>query len=590
MPAFDVVTIVRCYPAKLRKSQIRKPQEPIQKPAAALPPAWLRPAILMATALALLGLFSTEIGDPDFWWHLRTGQYIVEHHRLPVPDPFSWTTAGAQAGYAGEESTRHFNLTHEWLAQVLLYVIYAAGGFGALVLWKAALLVATCGVVGYVAASRTGSWLWGVAAAAATSTLAGMFALDRPTLITFLLVALFIAILESGRRLWLLPALAIFWANCHGGFFLGWVVAFAYSAEAVLRRSPQVKRISGWSVAAVLASGLNPNLFGVVPTLLLYRQSFLTSTLIEWAKPYLWGPPYAFNVLLYGAAAVLIVSWRRVRVADWVLFGLFTAAALSANRNMILIGILAPILIATYFPWHRALPSVAPYAALAIAMGVLVWGVAQGAFFQLRAAEWRYPSGAVEFLRVHRITAPVFNTYEYGGYLVWRGVPTYIDGRALSEKVYQDYRKILGSDPRDSARNEALNRYGIGAIVINSYEYTSGVLYPLVMAVLDGRLPEWKLAFEDAQSMVLLKTLPPGVTELEKMRVVDHLMAECTLHVERDPEFSLCARDLGFRFMKVGDRERARQSFALYLAHPYMDDPEARKAYQQVLSGAPRPQ
>jgi hypothetical protein len=564
----------------LRKPQTKQAQAPTPPPPPAAPPAWLPWAAALAVAMALLGLFSTELADPDAWWHLRTGQYILEHHKLPTPDPFSWTTAAAAPGYAGEEGTRRFNLTHEWLAQALLYGVWAVGGFGALVLWKALLLVATCGLGGWVAARRTGSWMWGVAAAAGTASLAVVFTADRPALITFALVPAFLAIYESRRRYWLLPLLAVVWANCHGGFFLGWVVAFAYSAEALLRRAPDARRICLWSAAAALVSGLNPNGFGVVWTLVLYRQSFLTSTLIEWSKPYLWGPPYAFDLLLYAAAATLALAWRRVRIADWILFALFSAAALTAFRNMILIGVLAPILIATYLPWRRALPALAQYGVLAAALATLAWGVGQGRFFQLRAAEWRYPAGAVDFLRARGVSGPVFNTYEYGGYLLWRRVPTFIDGRALSETVYQDYRKILGAEPRDPARAEMLAKYGVGAILINSYEYTSGVLYPLVMALLDGRLPEWTLAYEDAQAMVFLKGQPG---EQQKIRIVDHLLAECSLHVERDPEFSLCARDLGMRFLAIGDRERARRALSLYLAHPYMDDPQARQAYQQAL-------
>jgi hypothetical protein len=558
---------------------LRKPQ-----PTKA-PPRWLPYAVALVAALALLGLFSTEMADPDAWWHLRTGQYIVEQHRLPSPDPFAWTTATARPGYAGEESTRRFNLTHEWLAQVIMFAIWSTAGFAGLVLWKALLLAATCGLTGWVSARRTGSWLWGVAAAGATAWLAVIFTADRPALITFALVPLFIAIFESGKRLWLLPLLAVIWSNCHGGFFLGWVVCFAYALEALIRRAPEARRIVLWSAVAVVASGLNPNIFGVIPTLLLYRQSFLTSTLIEWSKPYLWGPPYAFDVLLYAAAIVLALSWRRVRIADWVLFGLFAVAALSAFRNMILIGVLAPILIATYFPWRRTLPPVAQYAALMVAAAALMWGASQGRFFQLRAAEWRYPAGAVEFLRQHRIAARLFNTYEYGGYLLWRGVPTFIDGRALSETVYQDYQKILGALPADPVRAQTLERYGIDAIVVNAYEYTSGTLYPIVIAMLEGRVPQWKLAYEDAQSMVFLRELPSGVAEVPKARIVEHVIAECELHVERDPEFSLCARDLGYRFLEGKDYARARRALALYLAHPYMDDPQARQAYQRALAG-----
>ena len=51
----------------------------------------LRPVVLALAALLLAGWFSREISDTDFWWHLRTGQYLAERHTLPVPDPFAGT-------------------------------------------------------------------------------------------------------------------------------------------------------------------------------------------------------------------------------------------------------------------------------------------------------------------------------------------------------------------------------------------------------------------------------------------------------------------------------------------------------------------
>ena len=558
-------------------------------------PAWLPLAAALLTAIFLIGLFSTEMGDPDSWWHLKTGQYILEQRRLPLPDPFAWTTAGAAPGYPGEEITRRFNLTHEWLAQVLMYLAWATGGFGAVVLVKALLLAGMCGLAGLAASRRTGSWMWGVAAAAASSSLAAEFVSDRPALVSFFLVAAFVAIYEARRPLWLLPALALVWANCHSGFFLGWIVSFAYSAEAFVERRrgrpvPDARRIWTASAAAVLATALNPNGYRVLEVLLRYRQGGLTSTLIEWRAPYLWGPPYAFDLLLYAAALVLLLAWRRVRIADWILFTLFSAAALTAFRNIILIGFLGPVLVATYLPWKRPLPRLAQYAVPAALVAGLAWGVSHGPFFQFRAAEWRYPMGAASFLLGRRISVPLFNTYEYGGYLIWRGRPVFIDGRALSETVYEDYRRILGSAPGDPIRPQTLAKYGVGAIAVNSFEYTSGVLYPLVLALGNPSQTEWKLVYEDPQSLVFLRDIPPGMAVLPLARVTNHLMDECTLHVEKDSEFSLCARTLADRFLRAGDRVRARRMLGLYLEHAGSDDPDARRAYQQlVLSGEGRP-
>jgi hypothetical protein len=543
-------------------------------------PRWIAPILLVLAALFLLGLFATEFADTDAWWHLATGRYIVTQHRLPWPDPFAYTTAGAPPAYPGEDATRHFNLTHEWLAQAVMYIIYSVGRFGALVLWKALLLALLCLTTGHIARLRTGSTLWGIAASLAAASLAVEFAHDRPSILTYVFTAAFITILEEDRWVWLLPPLALLWANCHGGFFMGWVVCGAYSAEALPRRR---WRIFGASTAAILVSFVNPNGWGALYTLLRYRQSAMQSTLIEWASADLWGPPWAFVILLYGSAIMLAISWRRVRLSDWLLFAAFAAAAISAFRNEMLIGLLAPILIATYFPWKRPVPVLVPYAAAAAIAAVLVWGAARGSFFQLRAAEWRFPAGAADFLAQRGVSSPLFNTYENGGYLIWRGQRVFIDGRALSESVFQDYRMIMGTPPGDARRDQTIARYGIGTIVLNSFEYNSGTLYPIVLALGEPSEADWKLAYEDPAALVFVKQLPAGLEPLPKSRIVDHLESECRLHVERDPEFSLCARTLANLFLKSGARDRARAMLSLYLDHPYGDDPEARRAYMELI-------
>jgi hypothetical protein len=542
-------------------------------------PRWLAPSVLVVAAIFLVGLFSTEFADTDAWWHLATGRYIVTQHRLPWPDPFAYTTPGASA-YPGEEATRHFNLTHEWLAQAAMYVIYCAGGFGALVLWKALLLALLCLTTGHITRLRTGSMFRGIAASLAAAWLAIEFAHDRPGILTYVFTALFIAIFEEDRWHWLLPPLGLLWANCHGGFFLGWIVCGAYSVDALRRRRWRIVVLSG---ATVLISLANPNGWGVLYTLFHYRQSAMQASLMEWSRADLWGPPWAFVALLYGSALMLAISWRRVRLTDWLLFAAFAAAAISAFRNEMLIGLLAPILVATYFPSKRPMPALLVYAGAAALTIAVAWGAARGSFFQLRASEWRFPAGAADFLSQRQISAPLFNTYENGGYLIWRGERVFIDGRALSEKVFQDYRLIMGTPPGDPRRAETLARYGVGAMVLNGFEYNSGTLYPVVLALGEPAESDWKLAYEDPQSLVFLRQLPPGVQPLPKSRIVDHLEAECRLHVERDPEFSLCARTLANLFLKSGARARARAMLSLYLEHPYGDDPEARRAYMDLL-------
>jgi len=533
--------------------------------------------LVVLTALCLLGLFSTEIADTDFWWHLKTGEYVVSQRKLPAPDPFSYTADAGKPAYAGEEKVRYFNLTHEWLAQAVWYLVWRAGGFPAVVLWKAALLAAFCGLGGALAARRGGSIWWGLAAAGATASVAHWFAADRPALVSWLLVAVFVWILERERPLWILPLLEVVWANSHGGFFLGWVVVGAYAAGAPRRL---------WRIAAltVAASALNPNHVRIAEVLLAYRQSYLQQTLVEWSQPPLWGPPYGFPALLVGGAAVLALGWKRVKRADWLLFAAFAAAGLMAFRNIVLVAWLAPVMIAAYWPWRRPLPAIAGPLAAAGLVAALAAGVWQGRFFQLRAALWRFPEGAARFLAERRLTQPMFNTYEYGGYLIWRLGPvqrTFIDGRALNESVYRDYQKVIAEG--GPARREILERFGVRVLVLNAFEYTTGTLYPLVLDLARGAEPGWQLVFQDAQALVWVRDPPAGMPVLDRSQVVDHLEAECRLYVERDPELCLCARTLGFLFLQSGDRQRAQRALGMYLTSPREPDPEAEAAYRRLI-------
>ncbi|HEV2690268.1 MAG TPA: hypothetical protein VGV35_17040 [Bryobacteraceae bacterium] len=574
--------------------------DPPPPSSAALQTAWFRILVLSLAALCLLGLFSTEVADTDFWWHLKTGQYIVQRHALPVPGPFAYTTAINPDAYPGEGQVRHFNLTHEWLSQTMLYGVYSLGGLPAVVLFRAALLGGLCGLVGLLAARRSGQFYAGIAAAFATAWLATWFTVDRPSIVSFFFVAVFLTLLELRRFLWAIPAIALVWANCHGGFFLGWVVLGAYCSETLLadrgklfqsRTMTPGERRRLWLVtaSAIAASAINPNGLGVISTLIRYRQSAMTANLVEWHPPYLWGPPYQFDLLLYAAALTLLISWRRVWRADWLLFAAFTAASLLAFRNILLVGLLAPVLIAAYFPLHIRVPRIAAWLVPPAIAAVLVTGIARGSFYQLHAATWGTPAGAADFLRANKIAGPLFNTYEQGGYLIWKLWPDYrvfIDGRAISESTNKDYQQILYNlgapvDQVIGPRAQLLDRYGIQTVVTNMFEYNSGAIYPLALALSRS---DWQLVYDDAQTLVFLRKPQAGVAAFADKfrRVLEHMDTECVTNIEHAPEASLCARTMADFWMRFGEKARAQRMLQLYLAHAMDRDPVAERTLQQL--------
>ena len=90
------------------------------------------PQIAFAAILlfGLLAMTARPAADPDLWWHLRTGQWIVETGHVPHSDPFSFTRAG------------HAWVSHEWLSEVVFYELWKHAGAAALIVFSAIITTA----------------------------------------------------------------------------------------------------------------------------------------------------------------------------------------------------------------------------------------------------------------------------------------------------------------------------------------------------------------------------------------------------------------------------------------------------------------
>ena len=81
--------------------------------------------------LLIIAAAARPITDPDFWWHLRTGQYIVETRSIPYTDIFSSTRYGSEW------------VTHEWLSEVVMFLVFRLSGYALLILVFALVIAAT---------------------------------------------------------------------------------------------------------------------------------------------------------------------------------------------------------------------------------------------------------------------------------------------------------------------------------------------------------------------------------------------------------------------------------------------------------------
>ena len=560
---------------------------PAKPPAAA--PSWLRPLIVALAAIYLLGLFSIEAGDSDLWWHLASGRYIWQNHRLPVPDPFSFTTYMGTPVYAGELTTRHFNLTHEWGMELIYYLLQSHLGFPGLILFRSFLLAFFCGMTGWLAWRRSGSFYRGLAAILLATTLAPIFAADRAYLATFVMVTLTVAVFETRRGIWLLPPAFLIWANCHGGFLMGWAIVGVYSAEAVFlhfRGKPLADERKVWlaGALAIAASIVNPNGLAVLDVMRHYRDSQMQISIYEWSYPAWWPPDY-YNLQVISAAAVMLWARRRVAFRDWLLFAALGGASALALRNTIFIAFIAPVILASYLPaWKRRVPVILEYTVAGLLVVWIGLGLSRGSTFQLRASDWRYPKEAADFLIAHHVTGRLFNTYEGGGYLIWRLWPqeqVFIDGRALNESVWNDYRHIAYNADYQGGKtsNQLLDQYGPEVILMNGFDFKGNVML-LAAALADPVQTEWKLVYHDAKSLVYMRHPPPGVEPLKSLDALSSLEEQCSYNFDHGlPPF--CARSLGDVFMRIGDWTRARKWLNTYLTVD-SEDAVARRELRQL--------
>ena len=283
-------------------------------------PRWFGPAVLVLSAILLLGLFSTELADPDAWWHLATGTVYRHTASSARPRPVRLHDRDVSARECGRGDGAPFNLTHEWLAQAVWYLIEAAGGAGAVVLWKALLLTTFCGLVGLVTYRRTVAGL-GVAASLATASLAVEFAHTvQHSVVRFHRAVRAI----GGSAAAVVPRHHAGVGQLARRILFGMDVCGAYAAERFCG-APPMRNGSCWPAGGRADLGRNPNGFAVLPTLLEYRQSALQSTLIEWSPR---RPVRAAMALRHSALrrrVVLLFARKCVRPVDWILFAAFAA-------------------------------------------------------------------------------------------------------------------------------------------------------------------------------------------------------------------------------------------------------------------------
>lgn len=504
-------------------------------------PFWHRVVLAAAVFAAICMLCAFHLMDRDFWWHITAGRVMWETGSMIRTEPFAYTREGLP-----------YLATHEWLAQIILYGAFSAGGIGGVILFRTATMLATIAIL-------TGKPGWKVLPAAAPFAIlaaaGGLPAfIERPQLFTFLCLAAVLRLAlawrteENTRRRYAIIgawiAVTVAWVNLHGGAaLLGGVVWAAVAAswwwDALRGKADGFRWVE--TIAAGLAIGgammVSPDGIGnasYVAALLTDRTTMFIHEWLPREPSEYWTDHWPWWI----AVAASLAMAKRHRMLFFLLFAAFAFLSLRALRHEVLFVLASYFIVASslaefagterWRSWRAARPGA--WAALGIAgLAISLWW-AHGAYFRLCQRDHLFGYGAFvpaekaqDYVEANGVGGRVFNTYGIGGYLIHRGYPdrrVYIDGRNVDYGFeHMAMTNVAGKDP---AAFEALDeRYGFDYAIVD-YDAAQEPDLVSYSVHLDAN-PDWALVHIDDLSAVYLKRTAANAALIgrDEYRVLD---------------------------------------------------------------------
>jgi hypothetical protein len=407
-------------------------------------PAWLWLGAGVYVLVLVNG--SGLLNDSDTYWQIAVGQWILDHGTLPRIDVYSFSKFG-EAWIASS-----------WLAQILFAASYNLAGWTGPVVIAAGSIAAAFGLLAHVLERRISSTYAAMIALAAIVLSAPHFLARPHVLVMSIMVAWTHGLMTASERrqppsFWLLPLIAL-WANLHGSFVFGLVLAGAFAIDAMwnadpLQRKPLALRWIVFGSAALAACCFTP--YGwesILASRRILDLGELLRLISEWA-PADFGKlsPFELTILALVAGALYHgVKLSPPRIA--LVLGLLHMA-LSHGRNLEIFALLLPIVVLTPVSRQfalRPLPSgrvtFVSAAILAVALGISTCALATHQKYS--PPKSKSPAAAVEAIKAHNLRR-VLNDRAFGGYLIWRQMPVFIDGRAelYGEKFTMAYYNAL---------------------------------------------------------------------------------------------------------------------------------------------------
>jgi hypothetical protein len=427
-------------------------------------------------------LASKPLNDPDFWFHLKTGEYIVLNGLIPRTDPFSFTFNG------------HPWIAHGWLSGLIFYLIQSRLGFGALIFLFALLITLAFWFV--FRRCNAHPLISGIAVLIGVLSMSTNIGV-RPRVFTILLSSIFLYILGNyarrgeGKWIWILVPLTALWVNLHGGYFIGLalmaltmtgIILDKYLGGEQIKLWPRLGVLSAVMAGSVLAILANP--YGAaMPTvpIRVLQSPVYKQIIVDWLSPDFHRPEVLpFLLLLLLTTAALALSPVRPKPSEVVFFLATLYATLASQRNMTIFALVAVPLFANYTQhWLNSnalgtflskstilesrglgLLFLLPLVLFAVQLRWTVYG-------EVRQQTMDVPVRAVDHLKQNQIFGNTFTEPNiWANYLIWSmpSNPVYIDGRDVyPERFVAEYAGIVFGT---NDWREAFDRYEVQVAIV----------------------------------------------------------------------------------------------------------------------------
>ncbi len=501
--------------------------------------------------ILLYGVFyafaSKLLFDYDFWWHISTGKYIVETHKIPEADPFSYTTDLPENKNLFPEREK-FILKQYWLAQVIFYLIYDYAGPMGIILMRAIILTALLLLVFY----RLRKW-----DVSYYISLFFIFLLfsdaiknigERPVLFTMLFTPLTFIILEGFKEkqkklLFLLPPIMLLWANMHGGFIIGNIMIVLYmigeGSKIILKKVNYTKReiviFYALTTGALAFSYINPTGWDAFSIALSSDYKFMEEGIQEYASPFflykerIYPTNYAVWVILLFFPLILILRNKKMDITHIMLVACLFIPAVKTNRYLIYYASIATMVLGKETDmllkdlFKRKIPEkiyTKMTSALSILASLSFMLFIYGAFMNKPldfglATGYSVPKGAVNFIEKNRISGNLFNDGGFGGYVTWRlytWKKTFIDTRWLNYTLKSELYWVLGgvnslkggkvTEGKSPLWERLLEHYNINFTLLAPFD-VYGQVYNIMFALSES--DKWVPVFSDPISIIFVK-------------------------------------------------------------------------------------